>query len=221
MKSKSKVVFFVILLFQVASGAQNAPPLPTFERLTVRGSCTALAGGLYRLEYLVTNPAENTVGLWTVELSLGGEFETLSDPYGPPGWSWTKWSRQYNPDPVDSPEKPSFSWNITDSQIGMHPGDLIPPMGFSISAPPSIREVWIKPWLDPWFEAYFEATGEDEFPGSVALERSYIRKIPTLAPLPVPPGTFEHWDVFLSDVAKAGELGWVSDAGLLAGIREN
>ncbi|MEW5765995.1 MAG: CARDB domain-containing protein, partial [Acidobacteriota bacterium] len=42
-----------------------------------------------------------------------------------------------------------------------------------------------------------------------------------LAPLPVPPGTFEHWDVFLSDVAKAGELGWVSDAGLLAGIREN
>ena len=221
MKGKSGVVSFVILLFQVASGAQNAPPLPTFERLSVRGSCTALAGGLYSFEYLVTNPAENTVGLWTVELSSGVEEWEISNHFGPPGWSKRTWGRQFTPNPLIAPQTPSIEWNISNSQVGRHPGDPIPPMGFTATAPPSIREIWISPWLDPWFDEYFEATGEEEFEGSVALERSYIRKIPTLAPLPVPPGTFEHWDVFLSDVSKAGELGWISDAALLSGIREN
>ncbi|MEW6757457.1 MAG: CARDB domain-containing protein, partial [Acidobacteriota bacterium] len=33
------------------------------------------------------------------------------------------------------------------------------------------------------------------------------------------PGTFEHWNVFLTDVDKAGTLGWIADGGLLSQIQ--
>jgi hypothetical protein len=81
-----------------------------------------------------------------------------------------------------------------------------------------VREAWVYAWLDPWFLLYEQATGE-EYDDPAGLRRRYIRKIPTLAPLGVPPGTFEHWNVFLSDVTKAGTLGWAADGGLLSQIQ--
>ncbi|MEW6758144.1 MAG: hypothetical protein AB1347_07985, partial [Acidobacteriota bacterium] len=103
-------------------------------------------------------------------------------------------------------------------EIGLRPGQSSAPFGLVAPPPPSVREAWISPWLDPWFDAYFEATGQ-EYDDPVGLKRSYIRTIPTLAPLAVPPGTFEHWNVFLTDVDKAGTLGWIADGGLLSQIQ--
>lgn len=103
------------------------------------------------------------------------------------------------------------------------PGTSSGPFGFSAPVPPAIQECWINPRLHIYFQAYLQATGEEEFDidEQETIEKSYIRKLPTLSPLGVSPGSFEHWDTFISDVAKARQLGWISDAALLLGMQSN
>ncbi|MEW6758386.1 MAG: CARDB domain-containing protein [Acidobacteriota bacterium] len=93
------------------------------------------------------------------------------------------------------------------------------------SIPPQIRRAVINPWVEDYLDAVYEyrQSQELEFYDDEIREfrRRYKRYMETLGPLSVPPGSFAHWDVFLSDVERAGTLGWVSDAALFAGIREN
>ncbi|MEW5765214.1 MAG: hypothetical protein ACOYXN_01805, partial [Acidobacteriota bacterium] len=211
---------FCLVLAGILSFAQ-APPKPIFENVRVHASCEEdVQHGGYRYTYAVTNPAENTISLWDINLPLGVEVWEVAALFGPLHWSKDTWGREFSPNPEDGLLPPSVSWNASDDPFLLLPGGTVAPLGYSVPVPPTVREAWIYAWLEPWFIAYRQAAGED-YDDPAGLKREYIRKIPTLAPLPVPPGTFEHWDVFLSDVAKAGELGWVSDAGLLAGIREN
>jgi len=67
---------------------------------------------------------------------------------------------------------------------------------------------------------YRESMGEEFLDEEqFRIRDSFKIVLSTLGPLSVPSGTFEHWNVFLSDVEKAGTLGWIADAGLLSGIR--
>ncbi len=95
----------------------------------------------------------------------------------------------------------------------------------SSSILPSIRKATVDPWIDDYMDAlyqYRQSQGQELLDDEIwQIEGSYKRLFSTLGPLGVQPGSFEHWDVFLSDVAKAGQLGWISDAALLSGIQSN
>jgi hypothetical protein len=195
------------------------PPPPVFENVEVRATCEsdpACKG--YRYAYAVTNGAGNTICAWRVALALGIEVWEVTDLIAPPDWSGHAWGREYTPNPEDSPLPPSVSWITPDDPDLLPPGATQSPLGYCAPVPPVVREAWVYAWLDPWFQLYEQATGE-EYDDPAGLRRRYIRKIPTLAPLGVPPGTFEHWNVLLSDVNKAGALGWIADSGLLSQIQ--
>jgi hypothetical protein len=98
-------------------------------------------------------------------------------------------------------------------------------LGIRSDLPPAIRTVEIRPeifdYLDPLYAEY-EAEGKTlEIDQQDAIEAQYTFHGKTLGPLPVTPGSFEHWDRFLGDVAQAGQLGWISDATLFSTIQSN
>ena len=67
-----------------------------------------------------------------------------------------------------------------------------------------------------------EAQGDELTPEEhTAIEEQYIVRLKTLGPLGVAPGTFEHWNNFESDLTQTAELGWISDAALLASLRSS
>ncbi len=223
-----KSVVALMAVLASAGAAAQVPPLPVFDAIQVQADCSFdPAEQTYRYEYHVTNPATNTIGIWTMHMVVapdGYDIGTLVKPLGE--WS----SKVWQGGGIRRPANPSVAWwtsgGVSSPPSGALPGTTSGPFAFSAPRPPSIRECWVQPWLDPYFDAYLEATGDDEFPmdgpeGSIAIENSYIRKIPTLGPLGVPAGSFEHWDTLVSDVAKAGQLGWISDAALLSGIQSN
>jgi hypothetical protein len=111
------------------------------------------------------------------------------------------------------------------------PGDAhrVPPgmafAGFGLASPepPTVREMLVDPYLLDYMRAVREdreAHGEELSPEEYdAIELPYILVVKTLGPLAVPIGSFEHWNALIADVAQAGQLGWISDAALLAAVQ--
>jgi hypothetical protein len=77
--------------------------------------------------------------------------------------------------------------------------------------------------MDPYWDAYFQATGAQDVDLEISegLFKSLIRRVPTLGPLSVLPGSFEHFDTLLANLAQAAQLGWISDASLLASLQSH
>ena len=221
--SKGVLVLAGIVAVVLVSAQPALPPPPVFDGVELSATCAfQVENGQYRYTYVLKNPAGNTVGFWDMDISVGLAAPTISGGFKPDGWWGVMLVGTDTPDYEGLPKKPFVS--ISTSNREVNPGQTSEPFGFSAGVPPQVQEAWVSPWLDPWFQAYLEAVGWDAYPldgpeGSIAIERSYIRKIPTLAPLGVAPGSFAHWDVFLSDVTKAGSLGWVADGGLLSQIQ--
>jgi|WetSurMetagenome_2_1015567.scaffolds.fasta_scaffold19576_3 hypothetical protein len=103
------------------------------------------------------------------------------------------------------------------------PGMAFTGFGLESPGPPTIRRMIVQPYLLDYMRAVREdreARGEElSEEESRSIERPYILVVKTLGPLAVPPGSLEHWETFLADVAQAGQLGWISNASLLAAIR--
>ncbi len=209
------------LLLAVVASAQEPPP-PVFDNLQVQASCTLdPVSNAYRYEYYVTNPAGNTVQMWTIDLTLGTALSSLVDTIAPAGWSSSTIAATES---NLSPHHPLIDWCPSDTMANPpNPGTTSGPFAFSAPVPPAIQECWINPWLHVYFQAYLQATGEDGWDPDeqIRVELSYIRKLQTLGPLGVRPGSFQHWDTFIADVGRAGQLGWVSDATLLSAIQSN
>ena len=211
----------------ISAGAQ-APPRPTFDHIGVQATCAYdVQTQTFKYQYMVTNPPANTVQIWTMDLSLGWTWNVFGTIQAPEGWDGQVSESTSVNDPQRFPAKPRIEWGTTgiDETVGTTPipGTTSGPFSFSVSLPPEISDLWVSPWLDPYWDSYMLATGEDEVDLSVSvpLELSLIRKIPTLSPLSMQPGSFEHWNRFLSDVAKARILGWINDSTLFSEIQAN
>jgi hypothetical protein len=220
-------VVMVSLLFVPTVEAQ-APPCPTFDHIGVQATCGYdVKNQTYKYQYMVTNPPANTVQIWTMDLSLGWTWNVFGTIQAPKGWDGQVSESASVNDPQRFPAKPRIEWGTTgiEETVGTtpNPGTTSGPFSFSVFLPPEISDLWVSPWLDPYWDKYMQATGKDEVDLSVSvpLELSLIRKVPTLAPLSVQPGSFEHWNRFLSDVAKARALGWISNSALFSKIQVN
>ncbi|MGQ9752708.1 MAG: hypothetical protein ACUVRE_08765, partial [Thermoanaerobaculaceae bacterium] len=189
------VVLCVALMAAVGAGAQ-APPPPVFDHIGVQATCTFDAPSqTYKYQYMVTNPPTNTLELWTLKLPLGLDGSVFGTIQAPEEWDGRVSDPSWVDDPARFPRKSYISWCPTVDQMvnPPSPGTTTGPFAFSVYVPPAISDLWISPWTDPYWDAYMQATGEDEVPleVSVPLELSLIRKIPTLGPLGVSPGSFE------------------------------
>ncbi len=91
--------------------------------------------------------------------------------------------------------------------------------------PPSIRTLSVEAWIDGYLEAlYHYRQSQGLTLGNIEqdhIRNQYTILTKTLGPLGVEPGSFKHWDLFISNVAEAGTLGWISDAALLSSIQTN
>lgn len=223
-----------LVVLTAAAVFAEEPPLPVFEVdiADLRARCAyevRQQEGWYRYEYRFHNKSSNTVGLFTVDFTLG-PYVRIGEVFHPPGWDgWLSSPALGNAaDPVDPtfprmvPPFPFVGWlPLEGSGADVAPGQTSPPFGLYATLPPCLGTAWVQPWLDPWFELYFEQTGEEYNMGDPTdLELANIRKVPTLVPLLVRPGSLEHWDRLIADVGKLGELGWVQDGVLLAGVQQ-
>ncbi len=225
MKTQKNGVFIVgIMSFILAMGIANAanaqqPVPPVFQGLSI--SCVVQYDGAtstYTYSYSVANPASNTLNIWGVEVDLRNSFP---DPQlnAPPGWT-----ADIAPFRGNAPRH--ADWGAGDDAIPQTiPGSTITGLTLLSQIPPSAREATIEPWIDDYMDAlyqYRQSQGQELLDDEIwQIEGSYKRLLSTLGPLGVSPGSFEHWDTFLSDVGKAGPLGWISDAALLSGIQSN
>jgi hypothetical protein len=220
------MALLVFLAFPWASQGQN-PPQPVFANIAVQATCTYdPASRMYRYQYLVTNPASNNLSIWTLELPFG-EYGWVFEPLeAPQGWYRMLWQAPRPSDPIESPPRPFVDWVASD-QISPDPGTTSGPFAFFSPALPSITEMWVSPWMDPYWDAYYQAVGGEgegdleDLEFQVQVFRSLIRKVPTLGPLRPAPVTFEHWDKLIADVGQAAQLGWISDASLLATLQSH
>jgi hypothetical protein len=225
MKTQKNGVFIVsIMSFILAMGIANAanaqqPVPPIFQGLSI--SCVVQYDGAtstYTYSYSVANPASNTLNIWGVEVDLRNSFP---DPQlnAPPGWT-----ADIAPFRGNAPRH--ADWGAGDDAIPQTiPGSTITGLTLLSQTLPSMREATIEPWIDDYMDAlyqYRQSQGQELLDDEIwQIEGSYKRLLSTLGPLGVSPGSFEHWDTFISDVGKAGQLGWISDAGLLSGIQSN
>ncbi|MFN3413445.1 MAG: CARDB domain-containing protein [Thermoanaerobaculum sp.] len=216
---KNVVTAFGLLFGVTRLFGGEPPPLPVFENLTVVATCTLDAQeNLYRYRYTITNPASNSVELIRIYLPVGPWTDVSVNPVPPP--PRPDWYHCYiRPGGSDrEPSEPHIRW----SQSDFPPGTSHARYGFSTTRPPSIRECWLEPNLHWYFQDWLEATGEDELDLELteSIKESYVRKVPTLGPLPVEPGSFQHFDTLLADVDRAAQLGWISDFLLVGEIKQ-
>jgi hypothetical protein len=215
------------MLLAAAGQSQSLPPA-LFANLQVKASCTwDPQTQTYSYQYLVTNPASNNLQIWTLKIHVANKYFILGDPVAPPGWHGKLSKDDYVDDPEKFPPKPYASWNTVGINVDMpnppDPGTTSGPFGFTSTALPTITDMWISPWMDPYWDAYFQATGAQDVDLEISegLFKSLIRRVPTLGPLSVLPGSFEHFDTLLANLAQAAQLGWISDASLLATLQSH
>lgn len=200
--------------------AQTSPPAPTFVGVTIQASVTTSAPlGPFTYQYWVSNPASNGAGTWRFDVVVG-QAGMSSSVVSSGGWIPGQLV-QVPPQTGLVPRAPFIGWATFDGAPVS--GTTSGPFAIqSTNRPPAVSEAWIQPWIDPYLDALADSEGGELLPDEVdQITLSYIRKLPTLGPLDATPGTFQHWDRFLSDTQKAGELGWISDAALLSSIVTN
>ncbi|MGC8723506.1 MAG: CARDB domain-containing protein [Acidobacteriota bacterium] len=214
--------WLMVSLFSVALRAQPVPPV--FQGITIQVAVTEDPNsGSYMYGYTLTNPASNTAELSDFEIVVGGA-ETSVTLGSSAGWAPIGIvSNPPQPPFVLVPNQPFVDWAMWDDMPNPpSPGTSAGPFSFQSPRPPTIREAWINPWIQPYLDALATYEGGELLPSeSDPINLSYIRKVQTLGPLGVDPGSFAHWNEFISDVATAGQLGWISDAALLSTIQSN
>jgi hypothetical protein len=234
-----KIIFwFIFILFSVFLFSEEPTP-PVFENITIScwvtydcpsGYCQ------YTYYYLESNPSTNSLGLsgWQMAVSNFEDDVILPEPidyryarvaasHHPTytiGYYWEKW-------PVRDGTRPKGTF--VDVMGWLDPGDsALPsdPTEIHSYKPPTIKELWVTPnitQLGSYIAALCVARGityEGDFPDDerTQIKLSFIRKVPSLGPSPAFIGSFDHWDLFISDVSKSKDLGWVTDNNLYDSI---
>jgi hypothetical protein len=217
LKSSAMAVFSLLL----GLVPQAQVPAPVFEGVTVQATVTEdQASGQYTYDYLVTNPSTNTLRLWIFDVVVSGAEETTTVAASA---GWVKGDINLTPPNSNFvPDKPYVTWGTWSGMSGMPvPGTTSGPFGLQSRNPPSIREAWVTPRVLAYIQALIAEQGEVSFDEQDEINVRYIRKVNTLGPLGVPPGSFQHWDAYIADVGTAVSLGWLSDPALAAAIRSN
>lgn len=101
-----------------------------------------------------------------------------------------------------------------DRAVEIAPGTSM--SGFRLFSPgvPVIREMIIVPW---WVPVFSEEPGEELQEAAGRVERDIRVRVKTLAPAG---RAVLSWSAFEREVARAVELGWISDAGLAAAVEQ-
>ncbi|MFB3851878.1 MAG: CARDB domain-containing protein [Acidobacteriota bacterium] len=233
MKKISILLLFLIsfILFS------QEPPKPIFDNITVSCSvsydCPPPGFCFYTYRYIKSNPSTNTANLGVVIIPINNLSD---DVILPQPVDFTRiivahsFHGTYRVNYINNlfPTNPALGPNGQYIEIlgYLKPGTTtLYPNEYKAYKPPTIKTLWIQPQstvLDDYFFALCDYRGIDpfEFPVEerLAIDQSYNRFISSLGPSPAFIGSFDHWDLFISDVAKSKENGWVSDNNLYEGI---
>jgi hypothetical protein len=231
-----KILLLGIIIFSITFFAEE-PPLPIFENITiwcdVSIETTPDQGDNYLYKYYEENPPTNTVDISYYRIPLSQEDDAIF----PPPDEDTPHVRSY----YENKTYISLSHSISPSEYSIlylppHPyiniRSYASPHGKAIISanvrsyrPPTIKTIWVYPSLYDYYRAVAIARGFGEESNEGAMsdftretDLSYLRKVPSLGPSPAFIGSFDHWDLFISDVSKSKDLGWVTDNNLYDSI---
>jgi hypothetical protein len=201
-------------VFPEASAAVQTPP-PVFTGIGVAAVATVDATASCTYQYNLSNPTTNTLTVQFVQLDISGAPDLAPGAAaGPPGWRISVLE-------VDR----AMMWASTGRQVPFGPGTTLEGLQLVAAVPPAVRALTIEPDVFPYLEAL---AAERESMGKVleayeqlTIQRAYVYRGKTLGPLGVAPGSFEHWDTLLADVAQAKQLGWLADPALAATVGTN
>jgi CARDB len=188
-------------------------PSPVFRGLVVRGEVTLVGTG-FSYRYAIRNVSTNTLPIKVVKLDLKtGGGDSTAVPVGVTGGF-----------AIIGARTGMVAWGPGDANR-TPPGLTFEGFGLESSAVPMMRRVIVEPYLLDYMRAVREdreARGQDLLPGEYRqIEASFLFEARTIGPLGVAPGSFEHWDTLLADVAQAKQLGWLADPALAATVGTN
>lgn len=84
---KAPLPIAVFLSLLTATARAQVPSPPVFENIQVHANCAYdAATQTFRYEYNVTNPATNTIRIWTIILVVGNTADFMTAITEPPGW---------------------------------------------------------------------------------------------------------------------------------------
>lgn len=231
-------IFILFTFFISLIVFSQEPTPPVFENITISSSIRvdcpqdpALCH--YTYIYIEANPATNTATLTTIYIPVNDIMEDVILPQPidlnrevvATSYHETYYVDYERPHFPSTPLMPEGHRLVIDfiSEPGMTGNKY--PIEIPSYKPPTIKTLWVKPDVNDineyiWQLSDYRGIDPMVFPMEEALQidLSYIRKIPALGPTPADLGTFEHWDILISDVAKSKELGWVSDNNLYTSI---
>ncbi len=211
--SNSGPRLMAIFALMLADSVVAQVPTPVFRDVSV-AAMVSTSGGSYTYTYSLTNPRTNTLLVKVVDLDLKSDGRmALATPFpGRTGFQGLDGNNGF------------VYWGPGDANR-TPPGMAFEGFGLTSPAPPTVRKIIVEPYILDYIRAIREdreAHGQEWDPAEQnAIELPFILELKTLGPLAVTVGSFEHWDTYIADVAQAGQLGWISDPTLLAGIQGN
>ncbi|NMC00258.1 MAG: hypothetical protein GYA35_08270, partial [Thermoanaerobaculaceae bacterium] len=228
-----KTIILLLFLLSFVLFSQE-PPKPIFDNISVSCSvsydCPIGVACFYTYKYIKSNPSTNTAKLYNVVIPLNDlqndvilpEPVDFSSTIVAHSFHGTYWVNFFRSEPrFLYPHEPYILISGT-----LEPGTTtLYPNEYTSYKPPTIKELWIKPDINAIYEyiaalSQYRGIETEDFPVDERreLDKSYVREVPSLGPSPAFIGSFEHWDLLISDVAKAKEIGWVSDNNLFTAI---
>lgn len=229
--------FFMFISFWTFCQLPNVPK-PVFDNIKISASVDEVYEyeyPYYKYTYYVTNPSSNQVEAYDIDILLRGNF--VWGFVVPDGWDggYITNHRDYG---TDAASFGCDEWLIDGVKVRganpPNPGTVSGPMGFtSYDKPPMITKAAFIPAVGDYLVAFYDAIDAAVAAGTITdiniipkeedIIASFVKKVPTLGPLGdnISVGGFQHWDRLISDTAKAGQLGWITDQTLLASILQN
>ena len=235
---KIKIIIVLYFLTFLPISAQE-PPAPIFDNISVSCSvsydCPSSCACFYTYSYKESNPATNTsdIGSWQMIISdaesdviLPGPYDYTYDPvsryrdrtYEVVLFSGDKW-------PIKDGSAPNGPRVLVEELVSPGINVTVDPTKIKSYKTPSIKTLWFYPVSKDIYHYIgdlcdFRGIDTMEFPPEeeTQIDLSYIRKVPSLGPSPARIGSFDHWDLFISDVSKSKDLGWVTDNNLYDSI---
>ena len=201
----------ILVLFSANGPVLGTTPPPTFQGVTCQATVSwDGTSGQYVYNYVLTDPPANTLAVSRLELETpAGLVDPPVQTFGPNGWFLSK----------------AAMWGYLVNGPPLSPGRTLSGFGLQSGIIPSIRMMKLTPDVFPYLEALLaerESHGLELAPDEqLSIQEQTVCRVTTLGPLGVQPGSFSHWDTFLSDAGKLGQLGWITDGALLSTIQTN
>jgi hypothetical protein len=232
---KKAMMFFGFMIFYFVGLFSQEPQPPIFENISVDCSLTydcpeeSLCYYTYHYFNFEKTIAGNTasVGMFVIGVNdferdvilpqpIDFNYETVAASYYP--YHIYYFNSKYPERTGIHPEGQRIGVDVNDVASFAPGGTAAIPADIQSQKPPTIKILWFYPKLRSIYDyitALCNYRGIDTMEFSdeeeTQIELSYIRKVPSLGPSPAFIGSFDHWDLFISDVSKSKDLGWVTD----------